>query len=40
MTWLVGDRGFRLTPFYTLYLADGPWAKLDRYLSFNPCLLL
>jgi len=34
------QRGFRLTPFLTLYLADGPWAKLDRYLPFNPCLFL
>lgn len=34
------ERGFRLTPFLTLFLADGPWAKLDRYLPFNPCLFL
>ena len=40
VTRLVGERGFRLTPFYTLYLADGPWLRLDRYLPFNPCLLL
>jgi len=33
-------RDFRLTAFYTHFLADGPWAKLDRYLPFNPCLFL
>ncbi|MDX6676650.1 MAG: hypothetical protein QOE31_702 [Solirubrobacteraceae bacterium] len=33
-------RGFRLMPFGTHFLADGPWAKLDRYLPFNPCLFL
>jgi len=38
--WLVGARGFRIDPFYCLFLADGPWAKLDRYLPFNPCLIL
>ncbi|HUR84468.1 MAG TPA: GNAT family N-acetyltransferase [Solirubrobacteraceae bacterium] len=38
--WLLVDRGFRLDPFYALFLADGPWAKLDRYLPFNPCLIL
>lgn len=38
--WLVGRRGFRIDPFYCLFLADGPWAKLDRYLPFNPCLIL
>lgn len=38
--WLVGERGFRIDPFYCLLLADGPWAKLDRYLPFNPCLIL
>jgi GNAT superfamily N-acetyltransferase len=38
--WLVGERGFRIDPFYCLFLADGPWAKLDRYLPFNPCVLL
>jgi GNAT superfamily N-acetyltransferase len=38
--WLIGERGFRLTPFYTLFHADGPWCKLDRYLPFNPCLFL
>jgi len=38
--WLVGERGFRLDPFYCLFLADGPWARLDRYLPFNPCLIL
>ncbi|CAA9470499.1 MAG: hypothetical protein AVDCRST_MAG67-167 [uncultured Solirubrobacteraceae bacterium] len=38
--WLVGERGFRIDPFYCLFLADGPWAKLDRYLPFNPCLIL
>lgn len=38
--WLVGARGFRIDPFYCLFLADAPWAKLDRYLPFNPCLIL
>jgi GNAT superfamily N-acetyltransferase len=37
---LLGARGFRIDPFYCLFLADGPWAKLDRYLPFNPCLML
>ena len=38
--WLLGQRGFRIDPFYCLFLADGPWARLDRYLPFNPCLIL
>jgi GNAT superfamily N-acetyltransferase len=38
--WLLGQRGFRIDPFYYLFLADGPWARLDRYLPFNPCLML
>ena len=38
--WLLGARGFRIDPFYCLFLADGPWARLDRYLPFNPCLML
>lgn len=38
--WLLGARGFRVDPFYCLFLADAPWAKLDRYLPFNPCLFL
>ncbi|MGH2899190.1 MAG: GNAT family N-acetyltransferase [Solirubrobacteraceae bacterium] len=38
--WLVRRRGFRIDPFYCLLLADGAWAKLDRYLPFNPCLIL
>lgn len=38
--WLLGERRFRVDPFYVLFLADGPWAKLDRYLPFNPCLFL
>lgn len=38
--WLIGQRGFRIDPFYCLFLADGPWARLDRYLPFNPCLML
>lgn len=38
--WLIGERRFRIDPFYCLFLADGPWAKLDRYLPFNPCLIL
>ncbi|HVS29005.1 MAG TPA: GNAT family N-acetyltransferase [Solirubrobacteraceae bacterium] len=38
--WLLGERGFRIDPFYCLFLANGPWAQLDRYLPFNPCLIL
>jgi GNAT superfamily N-acetyltransferase len=38
--WLIGERGFRIDPFYCLFLADAPWAKLDRYLPFNPCVIL
>ena len=38
--WLLGQRGFRIDPFYYLFLADGPRARLDRYLPFNPCLML
>jgi GNAT superfamily N-acetyltransferase len=38
--WLLGKRGFRIDPFYCLFLADGGWAQLDRYLPFNPCLFL
>jgi GNAT superfamily N-acetyltransferase len=38
--WLMAQRGFRIDPFYCLFLADGPWARLDRYLPFNPCLML
>jgi len=38
--WLLGERGMRVDPFYCLLLADGPWAQLDRYVPFNPCLLL
>jgi len=38
--WLLRERRFRIDPFYVLFLADGPWAKLDRYLPFNPCLFL
>ncbi len=38
--WLLVQRGFRIDPFYALFLADGPWARLDRYLPFNPCLIL
>jgi GNAT superfamily N-acetyltransferase len=37
---LLGARGFRIDPFYCLFLTDGPWAQLDRYLPFNPCLIL
>jgi N-acetylglutamate synthase-like GNAT family acetyltransferase len=40
MTWLLEERRFRLDPFYVLFLADGPWARLDRYLPFNPCFIL
>lgn len=40
VSWLVGERGFRIDPFYCLFLADAPWARLDRYLPFNPCLFL
>jgi GNAT superfamily N-acetyltransferase len=38
--WLLGERRFRLDPFYTLLLADAPWARLDRYLPYNPCFVL
>lgn len=38
--WLVVQRRFALDPFYCLFLADGPWARLDRYLPFNPCVFL
>jgi len=38
--WLIGERGWRIDPFYCLFLTDGPWAKLDRHLPFNPCLML
>lgn len=40
VSWLFGERGARVDPFYCLFLADAPWAKLDRYLPFNPCLWL
>ncbi|HEV7804220.1 MAG TPA: GNAT family N-acetyltransferase [Solirubrobacteraceae bacterium] len=40
VTWLLAERGFRVDPLLSLFLADGPWAKLDRYLPFNPCLFL
>jgi len=36
--WLLRERRFRIDPFLCLFLADGPWAKLDRYLPFNPCI--
>ena len=38
--WLLRERRCRIDPFYCLFLADGPWCKLDRYLPFNPCLFL
>jgi GNAT superfamily N-acetyltransferase len=38
--WLLEVRAFRVHPFYQLLLADGPWARFDRYLPFNPSLLL
>jgi hypothetical protein len=38
--WLLDKRGFRIDPFYCMFLADGAWAQLDRYLPFNPCLFL
>ena len=38
--WLLRERRARIDPFYCLFLADGPWCKLDRYLPFNPCLFL
>lgn len=38
--WLIGKRGFRIDPFYCLFLADAPWAQLDRYLPFNPSFIL
>ena len=38
--WLLTDRRFRIDPFYTLLLADAPWARFDRYLPYNPCFFL
>jgi GNAT superfamily N-acetyltransferase len=38
--WLLRERAWRIDPFYCLFLMDGPWARLDRYLPFNPCLIL
>lgn len=38
--WLLRERRLQIDPFYCLFLADGPWARLDRYLPFNPCLML
>lgn len=38
--WLLRERRFRVDPFLCLFLADGPWCRLDRYLPFNPCLFL
>jgi GNAT superfamily N-acetyltransferase len=38
--WLLAHRGMRIDPFYCLFLADAPWARLDRYVPFNPCLML
>jgi hypothetical protein len=38
--WLLNERAWRIDPFYCLFLMDGPWARLDRYLPFNPCLIL
>lgn len=38
--WLLDERRFRIDPFYILLMADSPWAKLDRYLPFTPCLIL
>ncbi len=38
--WLLGECRFRIDPFYCHFLADGPWARLDRYLPLNPCLML
>jgi GNAT superfamily N-acetyltransferase len=40
LAWLLAERRFRVDPLLALFLADGPWAKLDRYLPFNPCLFL
>jgi GNAT superfamily N-acetyltransferase len=40
IAWLLGERRFRIDPFYCLFLADSGWAQLDRYLPFNPCLIL
>jgi GNAT superfamily N-acetyltransferase len=38
--WLLHERGWRIDPFYCLFLTDAPWVRLDRYLPFNPCLFL
>jgi len=38
--WLLGERRFRIDPIYILFLTDGPWARLDRYLPFSPCFIL
>jgi GNAT superfamily N-acetyltransferase len=38
--WLLTERKFRIDPFYTLLLSDAPWARLDRYLPYNPCFFL
>jgi GNAT superfamily N-acetyltransferase len=38
--WLLTERRFRIDPFYTLLLADGPWARFDRYLPYNPSFVL
>lgn len=40
IAWLLGERRFRVDPFYCLFLADSGWAQLDRYLPFNPCPML
>lgn len=38
--WLLAERRFRVDPFYTLLLADSDWARFDRYVPFNPCVIL
>jgi len=39
VSWFLG-RGYRVNPFYVLYLADEPFAQLDRYIPGNPLVIL
>lgn len=39
VSWFLGN-GYRVNPFYVLYLADEPFAQLDRYLPCNPLVIL
>jgi GNAT superfamily N-acetyltransferase len=39
VSWLLA-RGYRVNPFYVLYLADEPFAKLDRYIPCSPLVIL